>query len=205
MHCHWSKQQDIKINDNVNFHPDSENFVSEQNKVSQFQSLSRSSLTKKNIAKIWIDVIAGDEIRIYWLIISKCLLFWINKQLYQIDIIIVLQKRITLVSQKQKSSVIIGCAEATKKNQNLSAKFQRQNFAQKKSKRILFFLIYQNWRKTSLSRQSILLVILSSSISSGSHKILCNSSGLYTGLSTPVMCVRGQWIQCMKKSLKILE
>jgi len=92
-----------------------------------------------------------------------------------------------------------------KKNQNLSAKFQRQNFAQKKSKRILFFLIYQNWRKTSLSRQSILLVILSSSISSGSHKILCNSSGLYTGLSTPVMCVRGQWIQCMKKSLKILE
>ena len=77
-----------------------------------------------------------------------------------------------------------------KKNQNLSAKFQRQNFAQKKSKRILFFLIYQNWRKTSLSRQSILLVILSSSISSGSHKILCNSFRLYTGLSTPVMCKR---------------
>ena len=109
------------------------------------------------------------------------------------------------VSFSKKNSVIIGCAEATKKNQNLSAKFQRQNFAQKKSKRILFFLIYQNWRKISLSRQSILLVILSSSISSGSHKILCNSSGLYTGLSTPVMCVRGQWIQCMKKSLKILE
>ena len=49
------------------------------------------------------------------------------------------------------------------------------------------------------------MVILSSSISSGSHKTLSNSSGFYTGLSTPVMCVRGQWIQCMKKSLKILE